>query len=39
MLLIIAIAVVYITLGVLYESYVHPITILSGCLRPVSARC
>jgi HAE1 family hydrophobic/amphiphilic exporter-1 len=29
-LLIIAIAVVYITLGVLYESYVHPITILSG---------
>ena len=29
-LLIIAVAVVYITLGVLYESYVHPITILSG---------
>ena len=29
-LLIIAIAVVYIVLGVLYESYVHPITILSG---------
>jgi HAE1 family hydrophobic/amphiphilic exporter-1 len=26
----IAIAVVYIVLGVLYESYVHPITILSG---------
>jgi HAE1 family hydrophobic/amphiphilic exporter-1 len=30
LLLIIAIAVVYIVLGVLYESYVHPITILSG---------
>ena len=29
-LLIIAIAVVYIVLGVLYESYVHPLTILSG---------
>ena len=29
-LLIIAIGVVYIVLGVLYESYVHPITILSG---------
>jgi HAE1 family hydrophobic/amphiphilic exporter-1 len=30
LLLILAIAVVYIVLGVLYESYVHPITILSG---------
>jgi HAE1 family hydrophobic/amphiphilic exporter-1 len=30
MLLIVAIAVVYIVLGVLYESYVHPLTILSG---------
>ncbi|HWB83634.1 MAG TPA: efflux RND transporter permease subunit [Bryobacteraceae bacterium] len=30
LLLLIAIAVVYIVLGVLYESYVHPITILSG---------
>jgi HAE1 family hydrophobic/amphiphilic exporter-1 len=29
-LLIVAIAVVYIVLGMLYESYVHPITILSG---------
>jgi HAE1 family hydrophobic/amphiphilic exporter-1 len=29
-LLVVAIAVVYIVLGVLYESYVHPITILSG---------
>jgi len=30
LLLIVAIAVVYIVLGMLYESYVHPITILSG---------
>ena len=30
LLLIIAIVVVYIVLGVLYESYVHPLTILSG---------
>ncbi len=30
LLLIIALAVVYICLGILYESYVHPITILSG---------
>ena len=29
-LLIIAIMVVYIVLGILYESYIHPITILSG---------
>ncbi len=30
LLLVIAIMVVYIVLGMLYESYVHPITILSG---------
>jgi multidrug efflux pump subunit AcrB len=30
LLLVIAILVVYIVLGMLYESYVHPITILSG---------
>jgi HAE1 family hydrophobic/amphiphilic exporter-1 len=29
-LLIVAVLVVYITLGVLYESFIHPITILSG---------
>ncbi|MEI9974475.1 MAG: efflux RND transporter permease subunit [Ignavibacteriota bacterium] len=29
-LLIIAVMVVYIVLGILYESYIHPITILSG---------
>ena len=30
MLLILAIVVVYIVLGILYESYIHPLTILSG---------
>ena len=30
MLLVMAILVIYIVLGVLYESYIHPITILSG---------
>ncbi len=30
LLLLVAIAVVYIVLGMLYESYVHPLTILSG---------
>jgi HAE1 family hydrophobic/amphiphilic exporter-1 len=30
MLLIIAILVIYIVLGILYESYVHPLTILTG---------
>jgi HAE1 family hydrophobic/amphiphilic exporter-1 len=30
LLLIIAILVIYIVLGVLYESYIHPLTILSG---------
>ncbi len=30
LLLVVAIGVVYIVLGVLYESYIHPITILSG---------
>lgn len=30
LLLIIAIVVIYIVLGILYESYIHPITILSG---------
>ncbi len=30
LLLVIAIMVVYIVLGVLYESYIHPLTILSG---------
>src|SRR5207237_2414602 len=30
LLLILAIVVVYIVLGILYESYIHPLTILSG---------
>src|SRR5207247_1963537 len=30
LLLFVAIGVVYIVLGILYESYIHPITILSG---------
>jgi HAE1 family hydrophobic/amphiphilic exporter-1 len=30
LLLVVAVGVVYIVLGVLYESYIHPITILSG---------
>ncbi len=30
MLLLIAVMVVYIVLGILYESYIHPLTILSG---------
>lgn len=30
MLLIVAVMVVYIALGILYESYIHPLTILSG---------
>ncbi|MDQ2900821.1 MAG: efflux RND transporter permease subunit, partial [Acidobacteriota bacterium] len=30
LLLMVAVAVVYIVLGVLYESYIHPLTILSG---------
>src|SRR5206468_4841350 len=29
-LLVIAVLVVYIVLGILYESYIHPLTILSG---------
>ncbi len=34
-----AILVVYIVLGILYESYIHPITILSGLPSAASARC
>ena len=30
LLLLVAILVVYIVLGMLYESYIHPLTILSG---------
>ncbi len=38
LLILAALVTVYIVLGVLYESYIHPITILRRCLRPVSAR-
>jgi multidrug efflux pump len=34
-----ALVAVYLVLGILYESYIHPLTILSTCLRPGSARC
>src|SRR5690349_23635547 len=30
MLLLVAVLVIYIVLGILYESYIHPLTILSG---------
>jgi len=38
-LLLMAIVVIYIVLGILYESFIHPLTILSGCPRRASARC
>ena len=39
-LLIGGILVVYIVLGILYESFIHPLTILSGhCPRRRWARC
>ena len=37
LLLIMCILVIYIVLGILYESFIHPLTILSGCPRPGSA--
>ncbi|MFP1559125.1 efflux RND transporter permease subunit [Escherichia coli] len=38
-LIIAAIATVYIVLGILYESYVHPLTILSTLPRRALERC
>ena len=38
-LLIVAILVIYMVLGMLYESFIHPITILSGLPQRSSARC
>src|SRR5471032_1666549 len=34
-----ALAVVYLILGVLYESFIHPSPFCRPCLRPASARC
>lgn len=40
LILLMAIVVIYIVLGVLYESFTHPLTILSGpSPPPASARC
>ena len=39
LILLLAIFVIYIVLGILYESFIHPLTILSVCRRPASARC
>jgi len=38
-LILAAIVAVYIVLGLLYESAIHPITILSTCRRRASAHC
>jgi HAE1 family hydrophobic/amphiphilic exporter-1 len=39
LILIMAIIVVYLVLGILYESFTQPLGILSGCPPPASARC
>ena len=39
LLLLIAMIVVYIILGILYESFIHPLTILSGLPSAAWARC
>jgi HAE1 family hydrophobic/amphiphilic exporter-1 len=39
LVLLMAIVVIYIVLGVLYESFTHPLTILSGLPAAGSARC
>jgi HAE1 family hydrophobic/amphiphilic exporter-1 len=39
LLLLASILVIYIVLGILYESFIHPITILSGSLRQVLGFC
>jgi multidrug efflux pump subunit AcrB len=39
LILLMAIVVIYIVLGILYESFTHPLTILSGLPSPASARC
>jgi len=37
-ILALAIFVIYVVLGILYESCIHPLTILSGLPQPASAR-
>ena len=39
LLLLMAVLVIYIILGILYESFVHPLTILSGLPSAGLARC
>ena len=39
LLILAALVAVYIVLGMLYESYIHPITILSTLPSAASARC
>ena len=42
-LLVLAVFVIYLVLGILYESFIHPLTILSGLptggLRRAASRC
>jgi multidrug efflux pump len=39
LLILAAVVVIYIVLGILYESLVHPVTVLTTCPRPAWARC
>jgi HAE1 family hydrophobic/amphiphilic exporter-1 len=39
LLLVVAILVIYLVLGILYENFIHPLTILSGSLLPDLGRC
>jgi multidrug efflux pump len=39
LLILAAVVTMYIVLGVLYESYIHPVTILSTCHRRAWGRC
>ena len=38
-LLVLSVVVIYIVLGILYESFIHPLTILSGLPSAGVARC